>query len=188
MNIKNYTKNVSLNLNEVHLRLKTSRVAAGYPTATGFCNQNNIPLSTYTMHETGKRKISAETAEKYAKLLQIDPSWLITGVGRPYVINANEDDNFTIQDCKDLLHFNHENPDNKESSFIAINSALFCKLFTDICSILNKTNRIFDLKKITNYVISLYTDITETSNKNEEQLIMANLALTLFKKQISNTL
>ena len=53
-------------LDETHTRLKTARLAAGYRTAINFCEKNQIPVSTYNMHETGKRKLSADVAEKYA--------------------------------------------------------------------------------------------------------------------------
>ena len=60
-------------------RLKESRIKQGFFSARAFASHNSIPDSTYTQHESGKRKMSIETLIKYCKLLNIEPLWLITG-------------------------------------------------------------------------------------------------------------
>lgn len=58
----------------------------GYKTAKEFAEKNDIPQSTYQLHETGKRGLSRhDTLQLYAEKLGVSASWLIEGIGRgPY--------------------------------------------------------------------------------------------------------
>ncbi len=60
-------------------RLKSAREAAGYRTGREFADKNGIAQSTYSTQEAGTRGIPAETAEQYADLLDVSPSWLLFG-------------------------------------------------------------------------------------------------------------
>ncbi|NQY42567.1 MAG: helix-turn-helix transcriptional regulator [Legionellales bacterium] len=60
-------------------RLKESRIKRGFLSARSFANHHKIPDSTYTQHESGKRKMSINTLIDYCNLLMIDPLWLMTG-------------------------------------------------------------------------------------------------------------
>lgn len=60
-------------------RLKASRIKAGYKTASDFCKKNSIAVSSYILHELGSRGIKIPVVEKYAKLLNISPAWLLSG-------------------------------------------------------------------------------------------------------------
>lgn len=64
-------------------RLKFARLAAGFETATEFAVKHRIPQPTYANHETGKRGLRLQTAERYAEYLgNCDAAWLLTGHGR----------------------------------------------------------------------------------------------------------
>ena len=58
-------------------KLKSARCLAGYKSAKAFALNNDIPYITYSQHESGKRKLSAEVVLKYAKLLDVDVNWLL---------------------------------------------------------------------------------------------------------------
>lgn len=62
-------------------RLKQARIEAGYVTAKSFSERNNVKISTYALHEASTRSMSFEIIEHYAKLLDINTSWLLTGIG-----------------------------------------------------------------------------------------------------------
>lgn len=62
-------------------RLKRARQEAGYATAKSFSERNNVKISTYALHEAGTRSMSFEIIEHYSKLLDINASWLLTGIG-----------------------------------------------------------------------------------------------------------
>lgn len=63
-------------------RLKAARIAAGYKTAKEFADKNDIPQSTYQLHETGKRGLTNHrTLMRYAEALGVPPGWLVTGEG-----------------------------------------------------------------------------------------------------------
>jgi phage repressor protein C with HTH and peptisase S24 domain len=66
--------------NAVALRLMEARKAAGYETAKEFADKNDIPQSTYALHEGGKRSLNRDnTLNKYAELLGVRPAWLQFG-------------------------------------------------------------------------------------------------------------
>jgi len=60
-------------------RLRSARIKSGYPSAKLFAKANNLPYVTYSQYETGKRRISSESILRFANLLNISPSWLLTG-------------------------------------------------------------------------------------------------------------
>ncbi len=62
-------------------RLKQARIEAGYLTAKSFSERNDVKISTYALHEASTRSMSFEIIEHYAKLLDINPAWLLTGMG-----------------------------------------------------------------------------------------------------------
>lgn len=62
-------------------RLRRARISAGYGTAKAFAEAHDIPQPTYAMHEKGRRRISAEVAERYAEELSCSAAWILTGEG-----------------------------------------------------------------------------------------------------------
>lgn len=72
----------SINTN-ISKRLKIARIANSYKTAKDFAAAHNIPNTTYSQHESGKRALSIENLFNYAALLNIEPAWLMIGQGYP---------------------------------------------------------------------------------------------------------
>lgn len=60
-------------------RLQQARKAIGFRSARSFARQHNIPESTYSQHETGKRSLNPTTLVDYCEKLKISPGWLISG-------------------------------------------------------------------------------------------------------------
>ena len=64
---------------EIGSRLRQARKTCGYRSARAFAKEQEIPESTYSQHETGKRSLNPETLLRYCGCLGIEPNWLLTG-------------------------------------------------------------------------------------------------------------
>jgi phage repressor protein C with HTH and peptisase S24 domain len=64
-------------------RLRWAREQAGYENALDFVRAHDISQSAYYHHESNRRGFSSAVAERYARLLRIDYTWLQTGKGSP---------------------------------------------------------------------------------------------------------
>lgn len=62
-----------------HHRLKRSREAAGYDSAADFARRYELGEATYRHHENGTRGFNLATAQSYARKLNVDAYWLMTG-------------------------------------------------------------------------------------------------------------
>lgn len=65
-------------------RLKKTRIELGFKTAKKFAESNALKISTYALHEAGTRSMSIEIIVHYAFLLNIEPNWLLTGLGEKF--------------------------------------------------------------------------------------------------------
>ncbi|TNF66273.1 MAG: XRE family transcriptional regulator [Gammaproteobacteria bacterium] len=171
-------------------RLRKARIAAGYKTAKAFCQANNIPTSTYSLHETNKRCLKPQLAEKYAKLLGVNVAWLLTGLGSccPPSSEQSTQRVLSTEELKAQLAKSQNNQFNAiiEQSFSIhdsqVNLLLFTKLIVKIVKMLDETNQSWDLYRITQQATELYQDIIESSDLAEEQLNMVNFAIKNLKR------
>jgi hypothetical protein len=175
-----------------HVRLKTARMAAGFNTATEFCNKFQVPISTYNMHETGRRKLMPDIAEKYSELLVINPAWLLTGIGSPYMApseSSEDNSSLTEEEYFNLLNYkgNQKLPKKNLNTNVRLNQVdpvLFCKIIIEITNTLKEHAVNLDVNLISNHAVEIYNDIIQTSSSHEDQLTMVSLAMTIFKKQL----
>jgi len=178
------------NVENAFARLKTARMAGGFKTATEFCQKFNIPISTYNMHETGRRKISPDVAEKYSELLGINAAWLITGIGTPFPNEDNLEDtsNLTESEYLELLNYKGNkkisNAINTVETIGNFHPILFSKIIIEILPILKIYNIPADLNFIAHNAIEIYKDITQATESLKDQLTMVSLAITIFKRQL----
>jgi transcriptional regulator with XRE-family HTH domain len=84
-------ENMTTLMEDIARRLRAARKAAGYKTAKDFAQTKNIPISTYSQHENGKRSISVELLFTYSSSFQVNPYWLLTGEGEPYLGRNNKE-------------------------------------------------------------------------------------------------
>lgn len=66
-------------MTKTYERLKRAREDAGFDTATDFARAFNLNESTYRSHENGTRGLRMDAASRYANLLKINLTWLLTG-------------------------------------------------------------------------------------------------------------
>ena len=64
---------------QIGKRLQKARKDAGFRSARAFARHHQIPESTYSQHETGKRSLSPTIVLHYCACFKIDPGWLISG-------------------------------------------------------------------------------------------------------------
>ena len=60
-------------------------------------------------------------------------------------------------------------------------------IFNDIINVLNEFNTSLDIKHAAHYATEIYDDILQTSHVHEEQLTMLSLAITIFRKNIQQS-
>lgn len=65
--------------NGIEVRLKQSRINAGYETATAVSDKLGMEFATYHRHENGKRNPGVEDCKVYARLFGVNPAWLMFG-------------------------------------------------------------------------------------------------------------
>ena len=70
-----------------HIRLRTARIAQGYPSAKLFAEKNGLSYTTYISHENGKNEISPKFAKIYADLLKLPEDWLLHGITEPHKLD-----------------------------------------------------------------------------------------------------
>ncbi len=78
-----------VNIKERGDRLRWARERAGYENALDFVRAHDISQSAYYHHESNRRGFSSAVAERYARLLRIDYTWLQTGRGSPTKATTN---------------------------------------------------------------------------------------------------
>ena len=73
----------------IHERLKAARQQK-YKSAYEFATSQDIPAGTYGAHENGSRGISVYTANRYARMLNVNATWLLTGEGEMEPLGFSE--------------------------------------------------------------------------------------------------
>jgi len=63
--------------------LRQARIDAGFKTASEAARAKRLHKQNLADHEAGRRKISLEWAERYARAFAKSPAWLLTGEGTP---------------------------------------------------------------------------------------------------------
>ncbi|MCH9643818.1 MAG: helix-turn-helix domain-containing protein [Gammaproteobacteria bacterium] len=62
---------------QIGKRLQKARKDAGFRSARAFARHYNIPESTYSQHETGKRSLNPRMVRYYCECFNVDANWLI---------------------------------------------------------------------------------------------------------------
>ena len=69
-------------MSDMHQRLRESREAAGFVSASQAAEALGIRASTYRAHENGQNEFSFQEAQRYARKFGADPMWLYSGKER----------------------------------------------------------------------------------------------------------
>lgn len=169
-------------------RLKTARMAAGFKSAKKFCEMHDIPVSTYSLHESGGRNIQPKVAKKYADLLGVDATWLLTGTGTPY---NTQEETISHEEYVQLLNYSGNDKikkslQHKDSYLTDVDPLLLCTITRRLVEILNESGCYYDDKQLKDKTVEIYQDIISTSKDQATQLSMVELAITTFRRQIQH--
>ena len=66
-------------LSSVGERLRRARIDAGWSSAIGFARAHGINQTSYSHHENGRRMVSADVAQMYARILKLPAGTLLYG-------------------------------------------------------------------------------------------------------------
>lgn len=151
---------------EIGLRLKVARKAAGFKKALDFVNKMNIPKSTYSQHENGKRSLTAEQIIQYSQKLDIEANWLLTGLGHPCPSGKNKiqrkekiDQEIAIlQKANELPIIKNFHIEINDNSAV-VNMELFGKIITAAIKTLISNNLKINVEELLTFCIDAYNNI-----------------------------
>lgn len=169
---------------EVGIRLKIARKTAGYRTSLDFANHMSIPKSTYSQHENGKRSLTAKQITNYAEILDIEASWLLTGLGHPCPQGKNknlrkeeiESEIGRFQQTNNLPFYKNPTIDIKDGSAV-INMDLFSKILTSAISMLASKHLLIQADELMDFLIHIYNNIAFLSTTSEEKYKIIELSI-----------
>lgn len=172
------------NFKEVGLRLKTARKAAGYKTALDFANQMKIPKSTYSQHENGKRSLTAEQITHYADKLDMEASWLLTGLGHPCPLGKNKNQRkeeiereiTQLQESNNLPHLKNPHIEINDNSAV-VNMELFSKIITSAITALTAKNLPIQAEELVAFCIDVYNNIEFLATSHDEKNKIIDLSI-----------
>lgn len=165
---------------EVGLRLKIARKAAGFKTAFSFAQNMSIPKSTYSQHENGKRSLTAEQIMFYSQALDLEPSWLLTGLGHPCPLSKDkltrkefiENEINELQKANELPIVKNVQISVDDSSAV-VNMVLFSKILTTAIKELSANNIKVQADELVKFCIDMYNNIEFlTADENEKDSII----------------
>ena len=170
---------------EIGLRLKIARKTAGFKTALDLANKMQIPKSTYSQHETGKRSLTPEQLINYANKLDIEASWLLTGTGHPCPLgknkvsrkNAIEHEVSKLQELNELSPFEHRQIEIKDTSAV-VNMELFSKIITSAIQAIMFQNLKIQAEELVAFCIDVYNNIEFLITNQEEKNKIIDLSIS----------
>ena len=174
-------------LKDIPKRLKMVRIASGYRTAREFVRAHDIPVSTYSQHERGERTLTLENVAYYASLLNIDPSWLITGNGSPCAGFNDKELEVKILLAQEEMIKNGEREVvavpiiSVEHHYSMINSIVFGKTLEQLVPLL----RLIPDSKVSdavNFCFEVYNRIVATNAEGNDKIDLIKLCFESFIK------
>lgn len=83
-------------------RLELARIARGFKSAKKACEYFGWNYNSYAQHEQGNRGIN-RVSGRYSSAYRVSEAWLLTGVGVPPVINANNEAHLELDEFNTLI-------------------------------------------------------------------------------------
>jgi transcriptional regulator with XRE-family HTH domain len=163
---------------EIAKRLKAARKSSGFKTAKEFSIAQNIPLSTYSQHESGKRSINAELLMNYSIKLQINPYWLLTGNGDAFLGKIDLEKKYILEN----ENFSILNNEEKFKNYSFIDIQLLKKILILAEPLLNDKTVKLSYPKLIDYCFELYEVIVTLTVDLMEKEKIINLSLSSLKR------
>ncbi len=176
---------------DIGLRLKAARKAASYKTACAFAKQHNIPISTYSQHENGKRVLNADILLQYGELLNVSPGWILSGMGDPYVDNKNCPEK-SIPSKQDLIARELFTLDKKssaerslspiETDIAWVDMHLFNEVLLRFVPLLRDVDLRIEEEELMVFATEVYNGVVMTSAAYVDKLAMIDLSIMSLKR------
>lgn len=151
-----------------------------HDSARSFAIANNLPVTTYSQHETGKRALSVSGLLEYGSWLRVNPSWLLTGKGLPY-----PNDEQAIERQAQLYNFLDERDQSElydvEQAFIIkgevaeVEVALLRVVMEKIVGISNLIT--ITESELIDFAFDTYNSVAQTSATFEDKVLMVDLSI-----------
>ncbi len=161
---------------EIGHRLRIARKTAGFKTALDYVNKALIPKSTYSQHENGKRSLTAEQLMQYAESFNIEPNWLLTGLGHPCPTDKNKiNRKIEIVHEVSLLQIQKELPEvnniqvHIEDSAAIVDMMLLREVLTSAIQMVTKNNLHINPEELVIFCIEIYNNIKYLDVSSDEK-------------------
>lgn len=164
----------------VAARLSAAR-RVRYDSARSFAKAFNLPESTYSQHETGKRALSVNALMEYSERLAIDPGWLLTGNGLPYLEETGSTE-------KQAALYQHLSEIDKEQlfefeqryliqhDFAIVDVALFKDVLRRILDV-SRNNKSIEAQELLDFAFDAYNSVVQISSCHEDKIRMIELSI-----------
>lgn len=174
---------------EIGIRLMIARKSAGYKTAIEFSTAHGIAKTTYSQHERGVRSLTAGLLEKYANLLNINCSWLLTGIGQPCLYGQNSSARKKLIDAvileyqqKKELPIISQSKINADADYSTLNLSLFFEILNQMLTKCFSKNIPVETNELLNFCIDVYASIDGLNVKIDEKIAMISIAISSIAK------
>lgn len=178
---------------EIGLRLREARLAAGYKTIADFINQHNIPKTTYNQYELGARSLSVESAIHFSGLFKTNLLWLLRGQGSKEYTDEDLLSNLSSQlsegEFLSMLEKSHKKLSVHsrkivDRSFNNNDANLISSIFENVLKCYGVGSLKVNLKIITEISLGIYKDTITNARTSKEQLVMIDAALSTLRRTI----
>lgn len=164
---------------EIAKRLRAARKAAGYKSAKDFANRQNMPASTYSQHETGKRSINAELIINYSSILKVDPSWMLTGNGDPFFGAIDQEKKVIIEQESFSLSQQHS---EKSGTYKLIDTDLLKSVLFAVAPLLDDKSINLSYQELITYCFDVYDIVSTLTADSTEKEKIINLTISSLKR------
>jgi hypothetical protein len=173
---------------QIGLRLRSARRAANFKSARSFAFQNNIPESTYSQHETGKRSLSPEMLLRYSDLLNINIGWLLTGKGGSSIYQEQTKEGMIspeIQNLKDYLDGSVNTIPPIKDRIALVDMDLFFDVLRAIAVTFSNDKIRVGYEELLEFCIEVYNNVVSNSVNEKNRKSLINLSVSSLKRGIN---
>lgn len=151
-----------------------------YSSARGFAVAFQIPVTTYSQHETGKRALGVSALLEYSDYLKVSPAWVLTGRGLPY---PNDDNGLEKQAAlyQYLTEQDKEELYCTEQAFLIkgevaeVDVELLKQVLRKIIASASLTQ--LNDEELVEFALETYNSVVQTSASIDDQICMVELSV-----------
>ncbi|MFN3234785.1 MAG: helix-turn-helix domain-containing protein [Gammaproteobacteria bacterium] len=153
-----------------------------YDTAKDFAKAHDVPASTYSQHETGKRALNSDTLVKYSEVLGVDPGWLLTGKGMPYPNETSTEKQallYSYLDEYDKAQLYDSTPTTLIMGDMAkVDIPVFKAVLKSLLELVQKETLTIDADTMIEFSIDVYNSVAQTSASFDDKVKMIELSIS----------